>query len=356
MIDVVIGSNFGDESKGTVVANIAKNYKGNIVNVLSNGGAQRAHSIILNGKNFTFQHFGSASPFGAVSYFPKNFVLNPMQYVKEAKELRNTVSLPNAIRHKNCKWTTPYDILANQSLTNGSFTSCGMGVWNTIKRNDKLTLTDFVNLPEDRQIAYLKNIRDVYYGNIEISPELRDFWLDENIMRHFIADCVEMKFTTIEVVDESFFDSYSNIIFENGQGLLLNDPGYDKKGSTPSKTGLDEVVKILPKNAANVNVHYVTRPYITRHGADIEFAAKLRTKLSSGIEEDRTNHFNQFQGEFKYDWLNIERLKERVEADFTKITKANMILEVTHCDELDRSSEFKKLFNTINFTDRAEIF
>ena len=53
---IVIGSNYGDEGKGTVVASYAKR-SDSVLNVLTNGGAQRGHSILTEDGSITFQHF-----------------------------------------------------------------------------------------------------------------------------------------------------------------------------------------------------------------------------------------------------------------------------------------------------------
>ena len=42
---IVAGANYGDEGKGTVVAFYTKNAEGRVINVLTNGGSQRGHSI-----------------------------------------------------------------------------------------------------------------------------------------------------------------------------------------------------------------------------------------------------------------------------------------------------------------------
>ena len=41
--DIVIGANLGDEGKGSVVASLTKATDGEVLNVLTNGGSQRAH-------------------------------------------------------------------------------------------------------------------------------------------------------------------------------------------------------------------------------------------------------------------------------------------------------------------------
>ena len=106
----VIGANYGDEGKGTVVANYTKN-SDNVLNILTNGGAQRGHSILTKDGNITFQHFGAGTYHGADNYYSRYFILNPMQFVKEYETL--IVKPKNIYRDINCKWSTPYDSMAN---------------------------------------------------------------------------------------------------------------------------------------------------------------------------------------------------------------------------------------------------
>ena len=73
-VDIICGSNYGDEGKGTVVANYTKNRE-NVLNVLTNGGAQRGHSILTKDGKITFQHFGSGTYHGADSYYSQFFII-----------------------------------------------------------------------------------------------------------------------------------------------------------------------------------------------------------------------------------------------------------------------------------------
>ena len=116
---IVIGANYGDEGKGTVTANLTNDSVINnekVLNILTNGGAQRGHSIIKNtGEDVnvfhTFQHFGSGTYHGADTYYSCYFILNPMQFVKEYNEL--LIKPKNIYRDYNCRWSTPYDSFAN---------------------------------------------------------------------------------------------------------------------------------------------------------------------------------------------------------------------------------------------------
>ena len=52
----------------------------------------------------------------------------------------------------------------------------------------------------------------------------------------------------------------------------------------------------------NITLHYVTRPYLTRHGDGFFIEDNV------GVTEDRTNHYNEFQGHFRYGRLDIQEL------------------------------------------------
>lgn len=65
-------------------------------------------------------------------------------------------------------------------------------------------------------------------------------------------------------------------------------------------------------------------------------------------QEDRTNHYNNSQGAFRYGILDINSLRDRIVKDARGIP---FEVEVTHCDEMDRLSEFSKAFGRVNAID-----
>lgn len=345
---IVIGANYGDEGKGTVVANYTKQSE-NVLNILTNGGAQRGHSILTKDGNITNQHFGSGTYFGADSYYSRFFILNPMQFIKEYNTL---IIKPNHIyRDQLCMWSTPYDSIANliEQQKKGSHASCCMGIWNTIKRYKELSnipsFDDFVN---NYKISFLSKVKAYYDRIIDIPGEWKDIWNSLQLQLHFMNDCEQMQELTT-VCDLSSL-AYDELIFENGQGLLLCDTGKDTYDTTPSQTGIiDSLILLKDLNITDITAHYVTRPYLTRHGDG--FIDELnRNSISNAILEDRTNHYNEFQGNFRYGKLDISDLKDRIVSDCQNI---NFEIELTHCDEMDRVSEFKQYFDKVNIYDKA---
>lgn len=362
---IIIGANLGDEGKGTVVASYVKQTKERVLNVLTNGGAQRGHSILTEDGSFTFQHFGSGTYHSADNYFSKYFILNPMQFIKEYDELSiKGVLHKNATkiyRHPECRWSTPYDMMANQIIESKrgdkKHGSCGMGIWETTLRYKccfTIPFSAFIKLDDKQQKQHLQSIKAYFNKRIGVIPnEWRTLWDDENIVLHFINDCKRMYLLTTEIIVPT---DYEHIIFENGQGLMLNDIGIDETDKTPSKTDSTYALSIAKEFGIaeeDISLHYVSRPYLTRHGRGRLEKETNRMSLSGGVQECRTNHYNQFQEHLRYAPLDIQCLMQRI-SDDNKLGLTSVI-ELTHCDEMDRESEFRKVFTNIKTYDNPLI-
>lgn len=348
---IIIGANYGDEGKGTVVATYTKKSDGNVLNVLTNGGAQRGHTIKTPQGYVCHQHFGSGTYYGADSYFSRFFILNPMQFVKEYASL--LVKPKNIFRDKRCMWSTPYDTMANLIIreAQGKHNTCGMGIWNTIKRYRQMeteTLDDFFNDPEKE--LYLRAVKDYYEKFLTIPDRWKDVWNSPGVVSAFLRDCLFMCMRTIAADFSGIDDQYENFIFENGQGLLLNDNGKDVDYTTPSQTGIHDALEML-KGIQDVDItaHYVTRPYLTRHGDGPIIGGDVRRNaMSIHIKEDVNNYYNNNQGSFRYGNLDIPELKERICQDARNIPYT---VELTHCDEIDRTTAFRWHFTDVNAYD-----
>ena len=356
---IIIGANLGDEGKGTITARYTKQAEGPVLNVLTNGGAQRAHSILTEDGSFTFQHFGSGTYHGADNYFSEYFILNPMQFVKEYDELQfRGVKIGKIYRDPKCMWSTPWDMMANQIIEEmrgkAKHGSCGMGIWETIKRYRRqvcVSFDDFLTFEDKDKIAYLNGVKGYYESRRVIPDHWKETWNSDGLRDHFIMDCKIMESATTTLL---FPEQYDEVIFENGQGLMLCDTGINTPGTTPSYTDSRDAIALINKKfkTDDVSVHYVTRSYMTRHGNGYLDREQNHKHISSDIQEDRTNHFNEHQGEFRYGILNIGDLKNRIYDDNHKYKR---IVEVTHCDEMDQEDKFRKTFSNVNFYGTAQV-
>jgi len=352
---IVIGANYGDEGKGTVVARLAKEST-NVLNILTNGGSQRGHSILTKDGSMTFQHFGSGTYHGADSYYGPEYVLNPMQFVKEYTEL---IRKPEHIyRDRRCRWSTPYDVMANliDEEQRRRKASCGMGIWFTIRRCNQtpiMLFEDFMHLTPSIQEAYLDGVMRYYERQMDISKKWRDIWFSDGVRSHFYKDCETMQSLTT-VADLKNITGYDHLIFENGQGLLLSDTGRDTADTTPSDTGIQYGLRMAREcGITDITAHYVTRPYLTRHGdGAMESEVMHRHTISRDVQPDRTNEYNEHQGQFRYGGLDINRLWQRIHADAKDVP---YVVELTHCDEMNREPDFRCTFEKVICTDKAMV-
>ena len=347
-LKAVIGASLGDEGKGHMVDYVASKSEKNCIVVCTNGGAQRGHTVVTkrNGEHI-FHHFGSGTFAGADTYLPASFIVNPMIFMQEYREidsyLFNTYINPNAL----C--STPFDMMINQIIEenrgDNKHGSCGVGIWETILRNGP-TYGELISMLDDELRKYLVNIRDVYFltrikqKKMDIPKRWVETYFSDGIINHYIWDLRYVASFT-KMYDDSILKRYKTVIFENGQGLMLDQNIVDSKHSTPSNTGSKDIRRIVD-NAGfcdyKMDVIYVSRTYVTRHGAG-ELAFENSYKNIGNIKvEDETNVFNTHQGDFRYGVLFYDDLVKRISDDFNTYWKADknahLNVAITHLDEL----------------------
>lgn len=346
-IKVVIGLNAGDEGKGQVTDYFASD-KENCIVVLSNGGSQRGHTVTLPyGKCHVFHHFGSNIIAGlSRTYIPEYFIVNPMNFAMEYTELIRTKIYPYVYMNVNCKLTTPYDMIANQMIEESRgdrrHGSCGVGIWETILRNG-ISVGEMIAKTDAEKAEYLRFVRDNYFTNrisskgIKPDKEWTKIIYSEGLIANYIRDFNIMN-SKVSYASDRILNDFENIIFENGQGLLLdqNISGYGKN-TTPSNTGLQNPAEMINKITKDVEVEvcYVTRTYMTRHGAG-RFDTECKPDLiSSKIIADKTNHPNEFQGSLRYGVLDWKSVEERALKDFERFGNPDWKISFffTHANE-----------------------
>lgn len=364
-VKVVIGANFGDEGKGLMTdyfCHKAISNKETCIVALSNGGAQRGHTVVTpENVRHVFHHFGSGTLVGADTYLSEMFILNPMTFRKEYEELEAMGFTPKVYAHWNCRWTTPFDMMMNQILeeSRGDMRhgSCGMGIWETIIRyrtSWEYQVWRFNKFGEDNKFTWLKELRDTYFTKrikeeiFVLDTEWSKVFYNNALIYRFIDDIAFMC-NHITWCYSHILNDYQNVIFENGQGLLL-DQNQTKYGdnTTPSNTGLENpnciIEKFLPN--ANVEVCYVTRTYLTRHGAGRFDEECDKSEINSSME-DKTNVPNPHQGSLRYGYLNKTELVNRIKKDVTSATYNDykVSLAITHVNEFCN----KELLNQKDF-------
>jgi adenylosuccinate synthase len=105
----------------------------------------------------------------------------------------------------------------------------------------------------------------------------------------------------------------AHLVFEGAQGLLLDQDLGRGLGFFPhvtrSHTGLRNVAALARSAGVDrLRVHYVLRPYLTRHGAGPLPGATGAAPPYPGIE-DRTNLPNAWQGSLRFGFANLDLLR-----------------------------------------------
>ena len=371
VIKVVIGANFGDEGKGLMTdyfchQSTLRSEKTLVI--LHNGGAQRGHTVVTpDGNRHVFHHFGSGTLVGADTYLSEEFVLNPMIFRQEWEELESMKAIPKVYVNHTCRVTTPFDMILNQiieeSRDNARHGSCGMGIHETMIRDVcNYPIEMWFDSSDEAKRYYLKEIRNYLserlldFGINKIPDNWKEIVNSDLLIENFISELNFMG-RNISIRFDRFIEYYDCVAFENGQGLLLdqNNTAYYPH-LTPSNTGIKNSLEIIAEMSCkpDIEVCYVTRTYLTRHGAGRLDGECDKQEINPDMQ-DLTNVPNPHQGTLRYAKLVEKSLEERILKDFEPARKygAKLSLAITHENEYDYvfSNTFKKNFDYIYYSD-----
>ena len=371
VIKVVIGANFGDEGKGLMTDYFChqSTLRGEkTLVVLHNGGAQRGHTVVTpDGNRHVFHHFGSGTLVGSDTYLSGDFILNPIVFRQEWEELEEMGIAPKVYVHPKCRVTTPYDMIANQiveeSRDNARHGSCGMGIHETMIRDVcNYPIEMWFDSSDEAKRYYLKEIRNYLserlldFGINKIPDNWKEIVNSDLLIENFISELNFMG-RNISIRFDRFIEYYDCVVFENGQGLLLDQNNNEYYPHlTPSNTGIRNPLEIISKIDCKLNIEvcYVTRTYLTRHGAGRLDGECDKQEINPDMQ-DLTNVPNPHQGTLRYAKLIEKSLEERILKDFEPARKygAKLSLAITHENEYDYvfSNTFKKNFDYIYYSD-----
>lgn len=367
---IVVGANYGDEGKGMVTHTLTKNCIDNnekVLNVLYNGGCQRGHTVEYEDYKHVFKHFGSGTLDGSDTYFNKDFMLNPTQFVHEYNELKNVTT--RCFCHRDCRVSTPYDALLNQMIEtnrgNKRHGSCGWGIFETRRRyEDSLYNWTFLEMrcaTNEKLFKYLESIAKEYvpkmielYGiKDSVIAQFRNICIDSNLIIAYIEDFRSM----CKLIDIVYFGDlikrYDTVIYEAGQGLALSETNKDGfPHLTPSKTGCAIPVEEISPYTDDIEVCYVTRTYITRHGAGKLHKECDKCKINADIV-DETNIPNEYQKSLRFAPFILTDFISRVAQDGWL---GRQSLYITHWNYNKLSKQdmnhLRKYFNNVLIVDR----
>lgn len=211
--------------------------------------------------------------------------------------------------------------------------SCGMGIFETKHRTYSVPI--YVKDLTDEYILY-KKLQEVRRYAEERCKELKLLF---DVSSVSIDDFMV---STKKMIDHSIISGnevlrlYDTVIYEGGQGLLLSQSNEDYfPNLTPSFTGSETISLAINEVSKNVDVEvcYVTRPYLTRHGAG-RFDTECKKEEINSLIVDKTNQPNEFQESLRFGYFDIGSFIDRVNRDFSfykrPVTKSVAITQLNY--------------------------
>ncbi len=324
---VVIGAAFGDEGKGLMTDFLAHRGGAGATVVRFNGGAQAGHTVRTpDGRRHVFHQFGSGALAGAATHLSRFFIANPILFLREREELLRLGANTQVSISGEAMVTTPWDMFVNMESETARGAarhgSCGMGIGETVGRNEETPYSLHVKDLEGRDLARrLIGIRDEWLpqrlARLGLTPDAAAYATirSEGLIEHFLDDLAAFRECVTHLEAEVALRG-RQVVFEGAQGLLL-----DQNAGAPwfpnvtrSNTGLRNVLTLaLEAGIGILDSWYMTRTYLTRHGAG-PLPFEMSQKPFAAIVDD-TNIPNAWQGTLRFAPWNLDLLQAAIQGD-----------------------------------------
>lgn len=362
----VIGKNFGDEGKGLAVASLSR-VLGKPLIIKHNGGAQAGHTVEDAEAAWRFVHhqIGAGAEYGAPTLFAEHFMPDLYQLGKEVADFTRLFGfVPLLYSEKAARVTTIDDVLLNMGAEaargDARHGSCGMGIDECVQRNRAghgLSVEEVAAWNETELLQHLRELRTRYTREraaalgIDRGNPYFELLENDKVLQNYVAEVkANVGLLTLVDANRDWISQFEHLIFESGQGLLL-DEDYEAYAPhlTSSKTGMHNPARFLEKRGLALDeAIYVTRSYVTRHGEGPLPCETERDKLH-GVEVDLTNQPNEWQGTLRYArhesmesfFAPIERDKESVQS-FSSVRDTKFSILITHLNETGNRLYFEE--------------
>ena len=361
----VIGKNFGDEGKGYTCSRLASSLKNALI-IKHNGGGQAGHTVEDPEGKWRFIHhqIGAGAEYHVPTLFADSFMPDLFQLGKEVKEFTELFGFqPILYSEKNTRVTTIDDVLLNMGAEvargKNRHGSCGMGIEECVQRNAAgygITVEELAGWTKQDLLDRLKQIRKEYTERrakilgIYPSNPYYEMLNNETVLENFVIEVkVNVNLLTLVDADRKWLEEFQHLIFETGQGLLL-DQDYEAYAPhlTSSKTGIHNPAVFLEKRGLSLEeAIYVTRPYVTRHGNG-PLPCEVDPSELPGVGEDLTNRPNEWQGTLRY------AKHESLEAFFAPVLRDRDSVDYLERKENIKTKESSKTIETTDSTGTTE--
>lgn len=332
----VIGANYGDEAKGAWVDRFVDRLGPDTLVVRANSGAQAGHTVVMpDGRRHVFSHVGSGAFHGAPTFLSRFFVAAPELFLRELEQLEGLGLRPRVAIDERALLTTPYDVIINHAVEmtrgNGRHGSCGVGFGEAIERAEKgfeLTVAD-IQRPDDLA-RRLSDIRTSWVSDrlaalgVSAIPDATRRVLENDDVIPIFLERARAFAQRVEIGSDEILRRASAVVFENAQGLALDQTFGDFPHVTRSNTGLANIVALAQETGVEaVEATYATRAYLSRHGAG---PLPHEGSLPGFTIVDPTNQPNAWQGALRFAPLDLDALADRLRRDQMSVSESGLTI------------------------------
>ncbi|HYE53977.1 MAG TPA: adenylosuccinate synthetase [Chitinophagaceae bacterium] len=343
---IITGLGFGDEGKGLATDYLSHHSLSPVV-IRFNGGHQAGHTVVTaDGRRHVFSSLGSGSFRGAPTYWSRYCTFYPNGFLNEYHTLRAMNVRPVFYLDYLSPVTTFYDVIYNRALeeSRSRHGSCGLGFGATIERHESFPKLFAQDMLSPRLLRLKLDAVERYYRekvNASGWSKLSEFYFNydfekaKKLFMEAAAECVEV----VRLVNETaFFNTLKEkdctCIFEGAQGILLDmDFGFFPHVTRSYTTSRNAMELITTNKLPMPAVYYITRAYQSRHGAGPMTNEDMAFNLIENEQE--TNVFNPWQGNFRKSVLDLDLLKHAILSDSHYSGMASKSLIITCLDQLD---------------------
>ena len=337
MVDVVLGTFFGDEGKGKIIDFLSKDAK---MTIRCSGGNNAGHTINVNGKKFAFHLIPSGIlNKGTKAIIGNGVVVNPKVLIEELEDLKKSgIDISNFYISDKTQVIFPYHIkideLQEEIRKNKiGTTKRGIGPAYCDKyERSGIRVEDLIsNRFEDlvRENVENKNIIFKAYGYEEMDAEeiIKEYKKYAEYLKPYITDSVSLIHESIE--------KNENILCEGAQATLLDIDFGSYPYVTSSNPTIGGVCTGSGIGAKYIGeVYGVLKAYSSRVGEG-PYITEQKNEIGDTIRELGHEYGTTTKRPRRCGWLDLVALKYAVMVN--GITK----LAINHVDTIGKLDKIK---------------
>ena len=337
MVDVVIGTFFGDEGKGKIIDFLSNDAK---ISIRCSGGNNAGHTINVDGKKFAFHLIPSGIlNKGTKAVIGNGVVVNPQVLIEELENLKeNNIDISNFYISDKAQVIMPYHIAMDglqEDLRENKIgtTKSGIGpaYCDKIERSgirvEDLYADNFEDLVKENVKA--KNVIFKNYGYKEFDSEeiVKQYKEYAEYLKPYVTDTVNMLHEAIE--------NKEKILCEGAQATLLDiDLGSYPyvTSSSPTIGGVCTGTGIGAKYIGNV--YGVLKAYSSRVGEG-PYITEQKNEIGDTIRELGHEYGTTTKRPRRCGWLDLVALK------YSSMVNGLTGLAINHVDTVGKLDKIK---------------